>query len=69
MCEVMQRYLAQERAAGRAEGHAAGRAEGHAAGRAEKEAEMANALRESGVPEEIIQAAILQSREKEERSN
>ena len=57
MCEVMQKYMAEERAAG------------HAAGRAEKEADMANALRKSGVPEEIIQAAILQSREKEERSN
>ena len=65
MCEVMQKYMAEERAAG----HAAGRAEGHAAGRAEKEADMANALRRNGVPEEIIQAAILQSREKEECSN
>ena len=60
MCEVMQKYMAEERAAGRAEGHAAGRAE--------KEAEMAKALRKNGVPEEIIQAAVRQSREQEGHS-
>ena len=57
MCEVMQKSMAQERAAG------------HAAGRAEKEAEMANALRESGVPEGKIQEAIRRMREQESRTN
>ena len=60
MCEVMQKYMAEERTVGRAEGHAAGRAE--------KEAEMAKALRKNGVPEEIIQAAVRQSREQEGHS-
>ena len=52
VCEVMQKYMAEERAAGRAE----------------KEAEMAKALRKNGVPEEIIQAAVRQSREQEGHS-
>ena len=61
MCEVMQKYMAEERAAGRAEGHAAGRAE--------KEADMAKAMRESGMPEEKIQEIIHRSREQRSPSN
>ena len=57
MCEVMQKYMAEERAAG------------HAAGRAEKEADMAKAMRDSGMPEEKIQDIIRRSREQRSRSN
>ena len=48
MCEVMQKYMAQERA--------------------KTEAAMAQALRESGVPEEKIQEAIRRMREQSGRS-
>ena len=57
VCEVMQKYMAQERAAGQA------------AGRAETEANMANAMRDSGMPEEKIQEIIRRSREQRNRSN
>ena len=53
VCEVMQKYMAQERAAGRAE----------------TEADMAKAMRDSGMPEEKIQEIIRRSREQRNLSN
>jgi len=43
---------------GRAEGEAVGRAEGEAVGRAEGKQEILRSLLESGIPIEMIQAAI-----------